>query len=141
VTKASFKIQQLNWEVLKIEESPRKVTEEDYLDKDIGLERYRAAQAEGMSLAFAARSKDGKTSFGPVNLDADGDVVLSEYLTEIGSLKRKGRCLHFDAGVECTNPIDAHSIQKRAVLSLVARNGQIYAPSKNIGDTKRNKVE
>lgn len=139
VTKATFKIQQLNWEVLKVEESPRKVTEEDYLDKDIGLERYRAAQAEGMSLAFAAWSKDGKTSFGPVELDADSDVVLSEYLTEIGSLKNKGRCLHFDAGSECTNPIDAHSIQKGAVLSLVARNGKIYAPSKNIGDTKRNK--
>jgi len=139
VTKATFKVKQLNWEVLKLEQSPREVTEKDYLDKDIGLERYRAAQAEGMSVAFAAWSKDGKTSFGPVELDADSDFVLSEYLTEIGSLKRKGRCLHFDAGSECNNPIDAHSIQKGAVLSLVARNGKIYAPSKNIGDTKRNK--
>jgi len=139
VIKATFKVQQLNWEVLKLEESPRVVTEDDYLDKDIGLERYRAAQDEGMSLAFVAWSKDGKTSFGPVELAAASDFVLSEYLNEIATLKRKGRCFHFNAGSECTNAIAAHSIQKGAVLSLVARKGKIYGPSKNIGDTKRNK--
>jgi hypothetical protein len=76
VTQATFKVQQLNWEVLKLEESPTRVIEEQFLDKDIGLDRYRTAQAEGMSLIFAAWARDGKTSFGPVALDVTSDFVL-----------------------------------------------------------------
>lgn len=139
VTAASFKVRQQEWEIINLEESPNSVTEDDYMDKEIALERYRAAQGQGMSIAFAAWSKDGKTSFGPIELENPNDFVLSEYLSEIQTLKRKGRCLHFDAGVRCTESIDAHSIQKGAVLSLVAQNGKIYAPSKNFGDTKRSK--
>src|SRR5258706_8331890 len=90
-------------------------------------------------MVFAAWSKDGKTSFGPIEIENPNDFMLSDYLSEIGTLKRKGRCLHFDAGARCTESIDAHSIQKSAVLSLVAQNGKIYAPSKNFGDTKRSK--
>jgi hypothetical protein len=137
VTAASFKVRQQEWEIVNLEESPISVTEDDYVDKEIALERYTAAQRQGMSMVFAARSKDGRTSLGPIEIENPNDFILSEYLSEIAILKRKGRCLHFDAGVRCTESIDAHSIQKSAVLSLVAQNGKIYAPSKNFRDTKR----
>src|SRR5215211_2704225 len=66
VTIASFKVRQLNWEITSLEESPITVSEEDYREKEIALERYRAAQVQGISMAFAAWSKDGKTSSGPI---------------------------------------------------------------------------
>jgi hypothetical protein len=139
VAMSSFKVRQLNWEIVRLEESPINVTEEHYVDKEIAMERYRAAQAQGISIAFAAWSKDGKTSAGPIALKKSEDFILSEYLSKIGALKRKGRCLHFDAGTRCTESIDAHSIQRNGALSLIAQSGTVYVPSKNFGDTKRSK--
>jgi hypothetical protein len=139
VTMASFKVRQLSWETVSLEEPPINVTEEDYLEKEIALERYRAAHVQGISIAFAAWSKDGKTSSGPIELKSSDDFILSEYLSKIGALKRKGRCLHFDAGTRCTESVDAHSIQNSGALSLIAQSGMVYVVSKNFSDTKRTK--
>lgn len=139
VTIASFKVRQLNWEILSLEESPITVSEEDYREKEIALERYRAAQVQGISMAFAAWSKDRKTSSGPIELKTSDDFILSEYLSKIRALRRKGRCLHFDAGTRCTEWVDAHSIQKSGALTLIAQNGIVYVVSKNLSDTKRTK--
>lgn len=37
----------------------------------------------------------------------------------------------------CTEPIDAHSIQKNGVLSLIAQSGHVYVPSRNFTDIKK----
>jgi hypothetical protein len=134
---ASFKVRQQEWEIVSVEEAPIKVTKTDYFDTEHDLERYKTAQTQGMSLVFAAWAKDGKSSYGPVRLKDANDFVLSDYLSQIKTLKRKGRCLHFDAGRRCAALIDAHSIQKNGALSLIAENGEVYVPSKNFGDTKR----
>lgn len=134
---ASFKVRQQQWEIAGVEEAPIIVTEKDYSDKDLGLQRYEAAQVRGISIFFSAWSKDGKSSHGLVELKGANDFVLSDYLSQIRTLKRKGRCLHFDAGDRCAEFIDAHSIQKRGALSLIAENGEVYVPSKKFTDTKR----
>jgi len=77
VAMSSFKVRQLSWEIVRLEESPIYVTEEHYLDKEIALERYRAAQVQGISIAFAAWSKDGKTASGPIALKKSEDFSVS----------------------------------------------------------------
>lgn len=136
---ANFKVRQLHWEIVGLEESPIKVTEEQYLEKEGALERYKFGQVGGMSMAITGWSRDGKSSWGPVKLKNSNDFVLSDYLSEIGDLRRKGRCLHFDAGERCTESVDAHSIQKNGALSLIAQSGRVYVTSKNFSDTKQNK--
>lgn len=98
LTLASFKVRQLHWEIVGLEEPPIKVTEEQYLEKEGALERFKFAQVGGMSISITGWSRDGKSSWGPVHLKNSNDFVLSDYLSEIGDLRRKGRCLHFDAG-------------------------------------------
>lgn len=114
------------------------VTEEDYQQKEMALERFKHAQAHRVAIAFEAWSKDGKTSLEAIRLESSEDFIIGNYLSDIAELKRTGRCLHFDAGITCTNPIDAHSIQKNGALSVIAQNGRVYVPSKNFSDTKRN---
>src|ERR1041385_4430256 len=58
----SFKVRQLHWKILSIEEPPVLITEEDYKEKEMALERFKHAQAHRVAIAFAAWSKDGKTS-------------------------------------------------------------------------------
>jgi len=139
LTLASFKVRQMHWEIVGLEESPIKVTEKDYFGNENALEHYKFAQAKGMSTFITGWSRDGKSSWGPVKLKNSNNFVLSDYLSKIGDLKRKGRCLHFEAGQRCTEPIDAHSIQKNGGLSLIAQNGKVYVASKNFTDTKQNK--
>jgi hypothetical protein len=105
LTMASFKVRQQLWEIVNVEDPPIKVTDEDYLHKKIGLERYKLAQVQGISMVFAAWPKDGKSSCGPIELKNADDFIRSEYLSEIGALKRKGRCLHFDAGTDALSQL------------------------------------
>ena len=135
---SAFKVKQLHWQVLGIEDPPRIVTENDYTASEDDLERYKAAQTRGLSIAFEAWSKDGKTYRGPIGLKKSQDFVLGDYLSQIAELKQTGRCLHFEAGTRCTEPIEAHSIQKSGTLSLIAQSGYVYVPSRNFSDTKRN---
>ena len=135
---ARFKVRQLHWDIVGIEEQPITVTEDDCRAKEMALERYRAAQSQGISIAFAAWSRDGKTTAGPIELKKTNDFDLGDYLSRIAELKQTGRCLHFDAGTRCTEPINAHSIQRNGALSLIAQCGHVYVPSKRFSDTKRN---
>lgn len=139
VAAASFKVRQQEWEIVNLEESPNSVAEDDYVDKEIALERYRAAQGQGMSMVFAAWSTDEKTSFGPIELKKPNDFILSEYLSEIGALKRKGTLFAFRCcrQMHRGNRRALDSEKRGSILSRTKR--EIYAPSKNFGDTKRGK--
>jgi hypothetical protein len=134
---AAFKVTQLHWQVVGIEDPPRVVTENDCGQNEGDLERYATAQGQGISITFEAWSKDGTTYRGPIGSKKSKDFDLGDYLSQMAELKRRGRCLHFDAGTRCTEPIDAHSIQKSGVLSLIAQSGHVYIPSRNLNDTRR----
>lgn len=134
---AAFKLRQLDWMVAGIEEAPVIVTEDDYRENQTDLNRYKSAQICGMSIEFTAWGKNGKIFRGPIEPKKSNDFVLDDYLSQIAELKQRGRCLHFGAGNRCSQPIEAHSIQKNGVLSLVARSGHVYSPSRNFSDTKR----
>ncbi len=72
-------------------------------------------------------------------MDRSDNFDLALYLSENKRLKRKGRCLHYDAGSRCSRVIDAHSIQKNGSLSLIADDGHVYAISRNFGDVKHSR--
>jgi|SRR5215213_248054 len=71
---ADFKVRQLHWDIVGVEEPPIAVTIDDCRDKQIALERYKAAQTQGISIAFAAWSQDGKTSAGAQQLKISGTI-------------------------------------------------------------------
>jgi len=137
--KACLMVRQYDWEIIKIENYPALTTRYDFIGKDIGLSQYDIAQKDGIAMTFLAWSKDGKSSYGPCKLKRSIKLSLDSFLTDIKSLKHKGRCLHFDAGHRCTEVINAHSIQKKISLLQIAENGKVYSISKNFGDIRRNK--
>lgn len=136
--KAAFNIQKYYWKILKVEHEPRVVTLADFADRDIGTEHFLIAQKHGISTAFAAWSRDGGKPSGPIQHSYPDLNDLEEHLSKIRKSKRKGRCLHFDAGSRCTHIVDAHSIQKNGALSLIAENGKVIAPSRNYTDFRHN---
>jgi hypothetical protein len=138
LNQASFRAQQYEWHVVEVQDPPIEVTQNDFVGSDIGLDQYRHAQKNGIAMAFAAWSKDGRSSHGPVEMKRLDRFNLDLFLSEIKRLKKKGRCLHFDAGNRCLQAIDAHSIQRNGALSLIAENGHVYAISRNFEDVKRN---
>lgn len=139
LAKANFYVRRYDWDIVEVENPPTETTQDDFTGKDIGLEQYKHAQEHGIAMVFSAWAKDGKSSYGPVRLARSDNFDLASYLSESKSLKRKGRCLHYDAGSRCSKVIDAHSIQKHGALSLIADNGQVYAISRNFGDIKRSR--
>ena len=138
ISRICFKIKQYDWDIIDIEDHPSVVTAEDFAGKDIGLEHFNIAQEQSMSFVLAAWAKDGKSSYGPVKLERPDSFDLDAYISGMKKLSRKGRCLHYDAGNRCAKIIDAHSIQKNGVLSLIAEVGKVYTISKNFSDIIRN---
>jgi hypothetical protein len=122
-----------------MEDPPVPTTRESFSGRDIGQEQYDIAQEQGIAVCFAAWSRDGRTTLGPVILQRSFDFDLQMYLSESKSLREKGRCLHFDSGRRCDRLIGAHSIQKNGALSMIAEKGKVYAISMNFGDIRKNK--
>lgn len=60
------------------------------------------------------------------------------FLKEQKRLKKRGRCLHFEAGHRCNKIINAHSVQKSLIITNIADNGHIYTFNSNIGSLKKN---
>ena len=137
LARASFKVRQYEWDVVEVQDPPTETTQNDFVEKDIGLEQYKHAQENGIAIVFAAWARDGKSSYGPVKLKRLDDFDLALYLSESKKLKQQGHCLHYDAGSRCSQVIDAHSIQRNGALSLIADNGHVYAISRNFQDLKR----
>lgn len=136
--KAAFNVRRYLWEILKVEHEPRVVTLADFEGRDIETEHFLNAQKFGISTVYLARSRDGRTSFDPIQLSCPNMIDLEKCLCKIQNTKRKGRCLHFDAGTRCAKIVDAHSIQRNGALSLISDNGKVMAPSLNFSHIKRN---
>jgi len=138
-SKAEFYVKRNDWKFEKIECLPIEVTEEHFLERDIGLEQYLHAQEEGIAIIYTAWAKDGKTSAGPLPLRPSYNFPLSHFLEKQKQLANKGRCLHYESGHRCKEIIKAHSIQKNGALSAIADEGHVYKLSANIGSLKKNK--
>lgn len=136
-TKAKFDVSKYDWVIEEVTEEPHEVTEHDFIDKDLGLDNYHKALAEGRACVYVGWPKDGKKIEGELKIDSSQDFNLGGFLKKQKNLTNKGRCLHFNNGIRCNLIIKAHSIQKNGVLSKIARDGKVYQVSKNFSDLKR----
>src|SRR5689334_2798092 len=83
---AAFKLRQLDWTVVGIEEAPVIVTEDDYRENETYLDRFRSAQIRGMSIEFTAWGKNGKTYRGPIEPKKANHFDLGDYLSQMLNL-------------------------------------------------------
>ncbi len=137
--KAKFHITKYDWEIESIEIHPVETTRNDFIEKDLGLQNYDKAQQDGIAIVYLAWSRDGKTQKGPFELQPSYKLDMSQYFMKRKQYQIKGRCLHYEAGERCNEFINAHSIQKKGMLTIIANNGQVYGLSSNYNALKRNK--
>ncbi len=137
--KARFYVSRDDWQIEKIESLPIEVTENNFLQKDIGLEQYKNAQKKGVAIVYAGWSRDGKTTAGPMPLHASYKFDLADHQKKQKQLKNKGRCLHYEHGKKCREIVNAHSIQKQGSLSTIADNGKVYKLSTGFNSSKTSK--
>jgi hypothetical protein len=137
--KAVFYIEKYDWEITNIEQYPIEVTRDDFIGKDIGLENYTKAQNEGMSFVYVGISRDRKTRKGPIEINSSYEFDISDYYRKIKQSKRKGRCLHYEAGNRCNEYINSHSIQNKGLLAKIAKDGHVYGLSYDFSSLKKNK--
>jgi hypothetical protein len=65
-------------------------------------------------------------------------TFVADYLRQIKREKDRGRCLHFDSGVQCNEIIEAHSIQRRGQLAEIEEDGHVYQFSSDLSILKNN---
>ena len=85
------------------------------------------------------KSRDGKTTAGPIPIKSSYEFPLSYHIKIQKHLTKRGRCLHYENGIRCNEIIKAHSIQRNRLLSAIADNGHVYKISANIASMKKNK--
>ena len=107
-TRAAFQISKFDWEITGLEILPIEVKKEHFAERDLGLEQFIKAQADGMAIVYTAWARDKKTSTGPVALKSSYKTDLQWFLKEQKIQRNRGRCLHFDAGHRCREIINAH---------------------------------
>lgn len=137
--KAEFFVSKDEWDIVKIKNLPIKVREENFSERDLGMEQFHKAQEEGIAIIYSAWAKDKKTTAGPIPIKPSNKFSLSDYIKTQKQLSNKGRCLHYENGNRCNEIIKAHSIQKNRALSVIADKGHVYSISANIGSLKKNK--
>jgi len=129
--KASFHISRDDFKIIKIDMLPVVVTKEDFLDRDIGLEQYIKAQDNGIAIFYVACARDRKISQSFITIKPSYKFNYGGFLQKHKQLKNSGRCLHYDGNSTCKEIINAHSIQKNQMLSMIAENGHVYMLSVN----------
>lgn len=135
--KANFDIKKYDWNIEKVIDAPTEVSEKDFIDKDIGLELYHKAEKEGRACIYSAWPREGSNKQGRFELESSHHFDLFSSLSVQKKLRNKGRCLHYLSGKRCNQIINAHSIQKNGVLSVIANNGKVYQVSRNISDLNK----
>ena len=139
--KAKFFVSKDDWEIEKEDTFPIEVKDEHFLERDLGLERFRKAQKDGIAICYTALARDDKaiTELTILPISPSYRFNLNDYVKKQKNLARNGRCLHYDKGYRCDKIISAHSIQKNQSLSAIAVDGHVYAVSQDIGDFKIDK--
>jgi hypothetical protein len=138
--KAMFFIEKEDWKTVKLDLVPTEVTRDNFIGGDIGLENYDKLQNQEIAIVYSAWSRDGRTTKGPIELQSSYKYDLQQYIDKLKKNKNKGRCLHYDAGAKCSDFIKAHSIQKKGLLSKIAKDGEVYGLAYDIGDLKKTKA-
>lgn len=123
---AQFEVEKDGWKVDKLLTSPKKVLEDDFRNKDIGLEQFQKAQRFGR--AFIYLLVDSRVSELTIEEVEDRDEVdIGSFHASRNGLAKKGKCIHFNAGSECDSVINAHSVQKGQSLTKIAQDNHVYA--------------
>lgn len=136
--KAVFYIKKYDWKIECIETHPKLVIHTDFNSNE-AVANYNKAQLEGMAFEYICWSRDGISSFGPVELNSSLNFDLDNYLSHIKKYQMSGRCLHYDAGVRCNKISKAHSVQENQMLSKIQINGHVYTLDSSFSSLKKNK--
>ncbi|MCK9398289.1 MAG: hypothetical protein M0Q44_22225 [Methylobacter sp.] len=138
--KAKFFTEKANWKIESIETQPVEVAEENFLEREDGLQQYFKAQKEKIAITYLVWARDETLITEPtiLHFKSSHQFNANEFLKKNKQLSQKGRCLHYDSGRSCNEIINAHSIQKNQSLSAIADNGKVYVVSSYFGDLKNN---
>lgn len=135
---ATFFIEKADWIIKKNTQKPIIVVEDNFADREIGLENFHIAQQEKMSFLYIAKSESVTTPT-KINLKSSYKFDMSKFLKNLNDISKEGRCLHYQSGDRCNEIIKAHSIQNNGVLSKIANEKKvIYSLSKNMSDFEKN---
>jgi hypothetical protein len=138
-SQARYKIEQAGWKILLVRSIPTKVSLADFENRDWGMEAYKRACEKGMAIFYIGVSKDqGSEDPRPVRLPFQSDINLAETFALRKKIRESSGCLYYDIA-DCDEMIEAHSIQKSGVLSLIEEGGQVFVPSSRHSDLKENK--
>lgn len=139
VSKSIFLISKFDWKIIDLDEFPIEVGEDFFLSKDIGLEQFKKAQVDGVSICYTAwANKDRKTTVRPFIQSPSYNFDVGSYLSKQKQFKNSKRCLHYDAGESCNNVIRAHSIQRKGSLTSIEESGKAYTISRKFSNLKAN---
>ncbi len=136
--KAAFQISKFDWKITSLEDPPIEVKEENFAERDLGLEQFKKAQTEGMAIIYLAWARDKRTLAGPIALKSSYKADLHGFLNEQKKQRNRGRCLHYDVEHRCREIINAHSIQKSGLLSTISQNGHVYTLATEMSDLRKN---
>ena len=115
------------------------VTEAQFTNKAEGLRCYREATEKGWSIFLVGVRSDDASDNIPIGKAIRLGATPGRFQVRQKELRRRGRCLHFDAGKECTRIVEAHSIQKSGGLARIASDGKVYIPSADTRDLERSR--
>lgn len=135
---ARYKIEQSGWKVLRNRCIPTKVSLADFENREWGAEAYNRACEQGLAIVFVGVSKEqGSKDPNPVRLPFQSEIDLAETFVLRKKIRGMSQCLYYRTS-ECDEMIEAHSIQRSGVLSLIAEDNEVFVPSSNHSDLKRN---
>lgn len=126
---AKFNISKNDWDIVKIDASPIEVLKKHFIGQEGGAEQFEKAQKSGIAIVYASWARDKKSSFGPLPVKSSYKFPIGEFISNQNQLSKKGRCYHFESGVQCNEIIKAHSIQKNRSLATIVENGHVYRAS------------
>lgn len=123
---AQFEVEKDGWKVVELLMPPIKVTEANFVGKDIGLQQFKKAQKFGRAFIYLAVD-DRVSELTNEELKDRDEVDIGLFHSSRNSLAKKGKCIHFNAGSECDYVINAHSVQKGQSLTAIAQDNHVYA--------------
>jgi hypothetical protein len=92
-----------------------------------------------MAIVYVGVSEEhGSKDPSPVRLPFQSEINLAEIFALRKRIRGMGGCLYYQTS-ECDEMIEAHSIQRSGVLSLIAEDGKVFVPSSSHSDLKKNK--
>ncbi|WP_417442861.1 hypothetical protein [Idiomarina abyssalis] len=123
---ATFEVERDGWVILGISQSPIPIVLDNFRGNKWEVEQLSKAEEFGRSIMYVAVDDKAKeTTVEELDTHEYGDI--GAYHRTRNKLAKIGKCLHFNAGDECTSVIRAHSVQKSQLLSVISKNNHIYA--------------